>query len=183
MAHLPRRLPSLPVSYCFLLASESLASFANSERHGLWVCFALILPFAVMITSSAFFFERNGTPDHSVGDLLHTHRIFGLSRVRTEPLPLARNLMPSATSSRDGPPAFVPSPTWRFPVHIAKCRNIRRQSGSPRTLACAASTSEKRSRKFPCLLIWPSPRPLLDSPKAPIPHGSRSACHKHRGGL
>ncbi len=34
------------------------------------------------------FFWGSGTPNHSVGDLLHTQRISGLSRVRTELLHL-----------------------------------------------------------------------------------------------
>ena len=39
---------------------------------------------------------------------------------------------------------------------IARCRYRRRQSESQRTAACAASTSKKRSRALPCLLMWPS---------------------------
>ena len=42
-----------------------------------------------------------------------------------------------------------------FPAH-PQCRYRRRQSGLHRAAACAASTSKKRSRALPCLLICPS---------------------------
>jgi hypothetical protein len=51
-----------------------------------------------------------------------------------------------------------------FSRRIIRCRYRRRQSGLHRAAACAASTSKKRSRAFPCLLICPSRcRPALES--------------------
>src|SRR5438874_10030561 len=46
----------------------------------------------------------------------------------------------------------------RLSRRMARWRNRRRQSGSVRTVTWAASTSRKRSRELPCLLMWPSRR-------------------------
>src|SRR6266566_413185 len=53
----------------------------------------------------------------------------------------------------------------------------RRQSGSVRTVTWAASTSRKRSRELPCLLMWPSRRrsPLDSS------HGRQQQDMRNRG--
>src|SRR5206468_13005183 len=48
----------------------------------------------------------------------------------------------------------------RLSRRMARWRNRRRQSGSVRTVTWAASTSRKRSRELPCLLMWPSRSPI-----------------------
>src|SRR4029077_8351994 len=71
----------------------------------------------------------------------------------------ARNPIPCASSSKGEPPVFVPWPPWRFSVRAASssghtCSAIL--EGCART--CAASTSRKRNREFPCFVICPSRR-------------------------
>src|SRR5213076_1435667 len=65
----------------------------------------------------------------------------------------------------------------RLSRRMAKWRTRRRQSGSVRTVTWAASTSRKRSRELPCLLMWPSRRrsPLDSS------HGRQQQDMRNRG--
>ena len=89
-------------------------------------------------------------PNHSVGDLLHTQRISGLSRVRTELLHLlVVPFLPPHPVETDRQLRAIATLAIPRSRRIAKCRNFRRQSGSLRTVACAASTSKNRRENSP----------------------------------
>src|SRR5258705_13932066 len=70
------------------------------------------------------------------------------------------------------------------PRRIVRWTYLLRHSGSLRTVTCAASTSRKRNREFPCFVICPSRRrfplessnvaSLISLPSAPL-RGSRVA--------
>ena len=67
------------VPYPTKARSQSVSGLELSPTHP-----SLRFAFAIMIPSLNSSVKRSGTLNHYVGDLLHTMRISGLSRVRTE---------------------------------------------------------------------------------------------------
>ncbi len=96
-------------------------------------------------------------PNQFAGDLLHTMACYELSRVRTELYNLfVIPFFAPHPEQTDGGSRAMATLAIRGSRRIARCANFRRHSASPRTAACAASTSKKRNRVLPCLLICPS---------------------------
>src|SRR2546425_4715153 len=99
-------------------------------------------------------------PNHYAGDLRRTLAISGLSHVRTElPHLLVIPLLTPhpVESNREFPRhGYLGNPSLSSHGQVEK--PARRQSGSVPTVTWAASTSRKRSRELPCLLMWPSRR-------------------------
>ena len=92
--------------------------------------------------------------NHSGGDLLHTMAIYGLSHVRTELYNLfVIPFLAPHPEQTDGELRAMATLATRRSRRIGRCKYFRRHSASPRTAACAASTSKKRNSVFPCLLI------------------------------
>ena len=85
---------------------------------------------------------------------------------------LARNSVPGASSKTDEPLVSWPQRLWRYfaRARIIKWMYLLRYSGIVRLVTCAASTSKKRSRELPCLVICPSlRRSPLDSSNGTSP--------------